>query len=75
MFSTWKPETNPALTIGDTAHGVIIRSRVVEKLQDCPVPVLAIGGDDDHAGHSAALEQPEAVARYLDEHFALTEGV
>ncbi|MGO4613018.1 alpha/beta fold hydrolase [Nocardia sp. 2YAB30] len=114
MFSTWTLENNPAVTshwravisrlgesIGDAAHGVVTRPRIVEKLQGCPVPVLAIGGDDDHAypdeisgkniadavghngrhvtiehaGHSAALEQPEAVARHLDEQFALTDGV
>lgn len=114
MFSAWTLENNAALTthwravvsslderIGDAAHGVITRPRIVEKLQDCPVSVLAIGGDDDHAypgdisgkniakavghngrhvtiehaGHSAALEQPEVVARHLDEQFALIDGV
>ncbi|MEU7765037.1 alpha/beta hydrolase [Nocardia sp. NPDC049190] len=114
MFSDWTLENNHSLTttwravincldqsIGDASHGVITRPRIVEKLHNCAVPVLAIGGDDDHAypgdisgenianavgrhgrhvriehaGHSAALEQCEAVARHLDEQFAFTDGV
>ncbi|WP_433556093.1 alpha/beta fold hydrolase [Pseudonocardia xinjiangensis] len=35
-------------TIGDSAHGVIHRSRMVEELTGCRVPVLAIAGAEDH---------------------------
>ncbi|MGP4050283.1 alpha/beta fold hydrolase [Streptomyces sp. 2A115] len=36
-------------TIGDSAYGVIHRSRIVEELAGCQVPVLAIAGSEDHA--------------------------
>lgn len=35
--------------IGDSAHGVIHRTRVVEELAGCRVPVLAVAGTEDHA--------------------------
>ncbi|GAA3953451.1 alpha/beta fold hydrolase [Gordonia caeni] len=35
--------------IGDSAHNVIYRERIVEELADCPVPVIAIAGAEDHA--------------------------
>lgn len=35
--------------IGDSAHGVIHRSRMIEELAGCRVPVLAIAGSEDHA--------------------------
>lgn len=35
--------------IGDSAHGVIHRPRMVEELAGCTVPVLAIEGAEDHA--------------------------
>lgn len=38
-----------APSIGDSAHGVIHRSRIVEELSGCQVPVLAIAGSEDHA--------------------------
>lgn len=83
--------------IGDAAHGVIHRGRIVEELAGCRVPVLAVAGSEDHAypppissaniadaasgrhvtvdaaGHSVALEQPEAVAEHLRKHFAAAE--
>jgi 3-oxoadipate enol-lactonase len=36
-------------SIGDSAYQVIHRSRIYEELAGCPVPVLAIAGDQDHA--------------------------
>lgn len=36
-------------SIGDAAHQVIHRTRIVEELAGCPVPVLAIAGEQDHA--------------------------
>lgn len=36
-------------TIGDCAHQVIHRTRILEELADCPVPVLAVAGAEDHA--------------------------
>lgn len=36
-------------TIGDSAYGVIHRSRLVEELAGCRVPVLAVAGAEDHA--------------------------
>lgn len=36
-------------SIGDCAYQVIHRGRVWEELADCPVPVLAIAGTEDHA--------------------------
>ncbi|WP_029921465.1 alpha/beta fold hydrolase [Nevskia soli] len=35
--------------IGDSAHQVIHRKRIVEELHGCRVPVLAISGAEDHA--------------------------
>lgn len=35
--------------IGDSAHQVIHRERLVEELQGCTVPVVAIAGVEDHA--------------------------
>jgi len=35
--------------IGDSAYGVIRRSRIIEELTGCRVPVLAIAGSEDHA--------------------------
>jgi 3-oxoadipate enol-lactonase len=85
--------------IGDAAHGVVYRERVLDELSDATVPVLAIAGEEDHAyevplseniaeaspqgkvvsvsraGHSLAVEQPEAVNEYLAEHFAAVEAV
>lgn len=36
-------------SIGDAAHQVIHRTRIVEELDGCRVPVLAIAGEQDHA--------------------------
>lgn len=36
-------------SIGDAAHQVIHRARLVEELEGCAVPVLAIAGAEDHA--------------------------
>ncbi|WP_017601044.1 alpha/beta fold hydrolase [Nocardiopsis lucentensis] len=36
-------------SIGDCAHQVIHRTRIHEELADCPVPVLAVAGAEDHA--------------------------
>ncbi len=36
-------------SIGDAAHQVIHRTRIVEELSACSVPVLAIAGEEDHA--------------------------
>lgn len=35
--------------IGDSAYQVIHRERLVEELEGCPVPVVAIAGVEDHA--------------------------
>ena len=35
--------------IGDSAYGVIHRSRIIGELSGCRVPVLAIAGSEDHA--------------------------
>jgi 3-oxoadipate enol-lactonase len=35
--------------IGDAAHGVVYRERIIEELSDASVPVLAIAGEEDHA--------------------------
>ncbi|MBM9624593.1 alpha/beta fold hydrolase [Streptomyces zhihengii] len=36
-------------SIAESAHGVIHRTRIIEELHDCQVPVLAIAGNEDHA--------------------------
>jgi 3-oxoadipate enol-lactonase len=85
-------------SIGDCAHGVIHRDRIIEELAGCAVPVLAIAGAQDHtypppilsvniaegsggrsitidgAGHSVALERPQAVAEHLLAQFAAAEA-
>lgn len=98
MTSTWRAAiARLEPRIGDAAHGVIHRGRIVEELAGCRVPVLAVAGSEDHAypppissaniadaaggrhvtvdaaGHSVALEQPEAVAEHLRKHFAAAE--
>ena len=98
MTSTWRAAiARLEPRIGDAAHGVIHRGRIVEELAGCRVPVLAVAGSEDHAypppissaniadaasgrhvtvdaaGHSVALEQPEAVAEHLRTHFAAAE--
>jgi 3-oxoadipate enol-lactonase len=81
--------------IAEAAHAVVFRAPILEALQGCRVPVLAIAGAEDHAygpaeaeniakasggrattvpraGHSVALEEPEAVNLLLAMHFAET---
>lgn len=50
MVDGWR-ERMTALgpAIGDCAHQVIHRTRIFEDLAGCPVPVLAVAGEEDHA--------------------------
>ncbi|WP_231385911.1 MULTISPECIES: alpha/beta fold hydrolase [Rhodococcus] len=50
MTSTWRAAiARLGPRIGDAAHGVIHRGRIVEELAGCRVPVLAVAGREDHA--------------------------
>lgn len=50
MIDHWRARMSAlGPSIGDAAHQVIHRTRIVEELAGCSVPVLAIAGDQDHA--------------------------
>ncbi|MGY2093308.1 alpha/beta fold hydrolase [Nocardia gipuzkoensis] len=63
LCDTWREFMSrlPA-SIGDSAYGVIHRSRIVGELSGCRVPVLAIAGSEDHAYPQPISGQNIAVA-------------